>query len=164
MPDNEPTPAHHLNVELSENSWGQLVLTEAAGKRHEGVVPVRGFPISAPELWVSICDSAGREIVCIDDLARLSPKVREVLEAALARREFVPVIIRILKSSGDTEPCEWDVETDRGPTRFVINNEDDVRRLGPQSGMVIDSHGIRYLLPDLTKLDKASRHIVATYL
>ena len=29
------------------------------------------------------------------------------------------------------EPAEWEVETDRGHTRFVLNSDDDVRPLGP---------------------------------
>jgi hypothetical protein len=128
------------------------------------VVPVRAFPISDPDHWVSICDSAGRELVCIEDLAKLSPQVRKALDEELARREFVPVIKRVIKTSGDTEPCEWDVETDRGVTRFVLDSEDDVRRLGPYSGMVIDSHGIRYLINDFRKLDKGSQRIIEQYL
>jgi hypothetical protein len=160
----EPTTSKFPPFGLLHDAWGQLVLIDAEGKRHEGVVPIRGFPISDPEHWVSICDSAGRELVCIDKLSNLAPQVRSVLDEDLARREFVPVIRRILKTTGDTEPCEWDVETDRGPTRFVLNSEDDVRRLGPYSGMIIDSHGIRYLISDMRTLDAASRRIVETYL
>lgn len=149
---------------LEEDAWGRLVFIEADGSRHEGVVPIRCFPISDPSQWVSVCTSAGKELVCIDDLARLSPQVRQVLTAALARREFVPVIKRIVWASGDTEPCEWDVETDRGKTRFVLDSEDDVRRTGPHSGMVIDSHGIRYLIPDIRQFDAKSLQIIQAYL
>ena len=35
---------------------------------------------------------------------------------------------------------------------------------GGHSGMVIDSHGIRYLIPNVAQLDKKSRHIIASYL
>ena len=150
--------------ELSHDAWGQLVLTDAAGVRHERVVPVRGFPISDPSHWVSICTPTGRELVCIDDLAKLPSQVRQVLAYDLARREFVPVIKRIIWASGDTEPCEWDVETDRGQTRFVLDSEDDVRRTGPHSGMVIDSHGIRYLISDVRQLDPKSLQIIQAYL
>ena len=163
MPDST-TLAAPAKFDLQHDSWGHLVLIDAAGQRHAGVVPVRGFPISDPEKWVSICDSAGREIVCVSDLAQLAPQVRQLLEEDLARREFMPVITRIVKASGDTEPCEWDVETDRGPTRFVINSEDDVRRIGPHSGMVVDSHGIRYLITNVAALDAASRRVVEAYL
>lgn len=163
MSDDAP-PNHLPTFELEHDPWGQLVLVDAEGVRHEGVAPVRGFPISDPKHWVSICNEAGKELVCIDDLSRLPPQVRQVLEEDLARREFVPVIQRILRASGDTEPCEWDVETDRGITRFVLDSEDDVRRTGPHSGMVIDSNGIRYLISDVRQLDAKSLQIVQAYL
>jgi hypothetical protein len=62
------------------------------------------------------------------------------------------------------EPSEWEVETDRGPTRFILNNEDDVRRLDDQRALVIDASGIRYLIPDLRSLDAASRRVLERYL
>lgn len=163
MPDST-TPTVPATFDLQQDAWGHLVLIDAEGKRHERVAPVRGFPLSDPGKWVSICDASGRELLCISDLAQLAPHVRQVLEDDLSRREFMPVITRIVKASGDTEPCEWDVETDRGPTRFVINSEDDVRRIGPQSGMVVDSHGIRYLIANVDSLDAASRRVVQAYL
>ena len=36
------------NIHLERNALGQLVLTAVDGTRHEGVVPVRAFPIAAP--------------------------------------------------------------------------------------------------------------------
>ncbi|MEN9466830.1 MAG: hypothetical protein RL081_831, partial [Pseudomonadota bacterium] len=34
---------------LERNAFGKLILTDAAGERFEGVVPVRAFPIQSPE-------------------------------------------------------------------------------------------------------------------
>ena len=140
------------------------MLIDATGRRHTGVEPVRSFPISDPQHWISIVDNEGRELVLIEDLAMLPPAVRTVLEEDLARREFVPNISRIIKVSTDAEPAEWTVETDRGPTRFLLNSGDDIRRLSPHSALVIDVHGTRYLIQDTRKLDALSRRFLERYL
>src|SRR5262249_19529792 len=143
---------------------GRLVLTFTDGPRHVGVTPIRGFPISDPQHGLSMVDAEGREIVWIDDLAQLVPAVRATLEAELSHREFLPQIQRVLSVSLQTDPCEWEVETDRGPTRFVLKSEDDVRRLGNRRALITDAHGIRYYIPDTAALDRQSRRILERYL
>ena len=54
----------------------------------------------------------------------------KLLADELSCREFVPTIQRILWVSGNSEPSKWRVETDRGETEFVLNDEKDIRRLG----------------------------------
>ena len=150
--------------DLEHDARGQLVLVDEHGTRHVGVEPVRSFPTSDPDHWVSICDAAGREIVTVRDLAELTPRVRGILEADLARREFVPLITRILSMPADAEPTEWSVETDRGVTRLLLNSGDDVRRLGPHRASIIDAQGIHYQISDLRQLDAFSRRVMERYL
>ncbi len=159
-----PTVAAGGAFGLSHDSWGRLVLIDSTGRRHNGVEPVRAFPIADPQHWISICDAEGRELVLVEDLANIPPAVRQVLEDELARREFVPHLRRIIKVSTDVEPSEWDVETDRGPTRFLLNSGDDVRRLSPYSALLIDVHGTRYLIEDTRQLDSHSRRVLELYL
>ena len=71
-------------------------------------------------------------------------------------REFVPVILRV-NSATREEPSRWQVETDRGPTSFQVNSEGDVRRIEPAHASVVDSHGIRYWIPDIRRLDSRRR-------
>jgi hypothetical protein len=149
---------------LNHDPWGRLVLIDAEGVRHIGVTPVRMFPVTDPLHWISIVDAAGTEIVCIEDIGDLPPAVRQVLETDLAGREFTPVIRRIHWVSGDTEPYEWDVETDRGRTQFVLGSEDHVRRLGPHKALVVDAQGVRYLVEDTRALNTYSRRIMERYL
>lgn len=151
-------------LDLSLDDWGRLVLTDGEGTETVGVVPVRAFPISDPGRWVVLCDAEGRELICVPDLDELPPEVRAVLARELAQREFVPVIRRVLQVSSYLEPAEWSVETDRGPTRFVLKSEDDVRRLGTCSALIQDAQGIRYLVPDTRTLDPYSRRAVDRYL
>ena len=62
------------------------------------------------------------------------------------------------------EPCEWFVETDRGPTSFVLNSDEHVRKLGQDRALILDSHGLRYLVPDAKQLDAHSRRLLSRYL
>jgi hypothetical protein len=148
---------------LERDRWGRLVYIDAAGQRREGVTPVRAFPVSDVEHWVSICDAEGHEIVLLEDVTKLPDAVRQTLSEELVRREFIPVIEKIV-SATTQEPSQWYVETDRGPVAFQINSEDDVRRLGPQQASVIDSHGTRYLIPDIRRLDGISHKLLDHFL
>jgi hypothetical protein len=152
------------SFDLRYDAWGRLVLTDAEGVRHVGVEAVRSFPISDPDRWIALCDGEGREVVSVPSLAALPASVREILEQELARREFVPVIRRILSVPEESEPAQWEVETDRGRTSFLVNTGDDVRRLGPHRALVIDTQGVRYMIDDTNQLDAVSRRILERYL
>ncbi len=155
-----PTPAFGLSLD----PFGRLVLIDAEGERHVGVEPVRAFPLSDPGRWISLVDDSGREVAMVERLDDLAPPVRHLLEQELGRREFVPTITRIVRVSGDTTPNEWEVETDRGPTRFTLDSEDQVRRLGPGRALITDARGLRYHVPDAQGLDPASRRTLERYL
>jgi hypothetical protein len=158
---NFPVPE---SFRLYHDALGRLVLTEADGGEHVDVEPARAFPISDPANRISIRDAQGHEIRWIESLAGLPPDVRAVLETDLRRREFMPVVRRILHMAAFTEPSQWDVETDRGRTQFLLGNEDDVHRLEGHRAVIIDTHGIRYLIPDTRALDGHSRRILERYL
>lgn len=160
------TPAPISNdFTLEYDAWGQLVLACSDGRRFEGVEPARAFPISGADGFVSICDAEGHELTCVEDLGSLRPEVRRILEEELARREFVPVVQRIERVIADHDPSEWQIVTDRGPTTFLMEDSDnDVRRLGTNRILLVDTHGIRYLIPDTRKLDATSRRILERYL
>ena len=149
--------------DLVKDPWGLLQMTMGDGTRFDNVRPVRLFPFSDRDGWISLRDGGGQEILLVEQLGDLPASARGLIAAELAEHEFVPVIQRIVRISGDIEPCEWDVLTDRGPTRSVLNDEDDVRRLGGQRALVIDAFGIRYLIPDLLALDPASRRVLEQY-
>ncbi len=149
---------------LSHDAFGRLVLIDAEGLRHVGVEPIRGFPISDRERWITIIGGDGREVCCIENLADLPPQTREILEGELAHREFVPEIQRIVNAAMNVDPSQWEVETDRGRTSFLLNSEDDVRRVAPHCYLICDSAGGRYMIRDTRKLDALSRKLLDRYL
>jgi hypothetical protein len=149
---------------LSLDAWGHLVLIDGEGRRFVGVEPVRAFPHTDPRHGVALCDAEGHEIVWVEDLADLPAATRGILEEALARREFSPVVTRIVSVSSETTPSEWNIQTDRGGTCFTLDNEEDVRRLDNNRVLITDSRGIRYQIPDTQSLDSASRRLLERYL
>lgn len=149
---------------LSHDAFGRLVLIDADGVRHANVAPVRAFPTSDPQRWISLVTVEGAELVCVPALDELPNTTREILIAELDRREFTPRITRIVSISSLTEPTRWTVETDRGPTQFVLESDSDVRRLSRNRAFIFDSHGTRYQVEDVRKLDARSRRYLERYL
>ena len=153
-----------VSFTFERDAWQRLILVMPSGERYAGVEAVRAFPLSDPLRSISICDSEGREIVYLESLDAVSPENRAIIEVELAQREFVPRITRIINHPTDAEPAEWKVETDRGVTSFHVDNTDAVRRQEPCQISIVDSLGIRYLIPDTTKLDAASRAVLDRFL
>jgi hypothetical protein len=160
----EPARPAIRELGLSHDAWGRLVLIDPQGRRYIGVEPVRAFPITHPAAWISICDAEGREILSIESLDELPSALRRTIEDELALREFIPVIERIVRVSTDSFPSDWDVMTDRGPTRFTVENEEDLRRLGPARVMITDARRLRYQVLDVGKLDSYSRRMLERFL
>jgi hypothetical protein len=149
---------------LSRDPYGRLVLRDAAGVEHVGVVPVRAFPIGAPDEGLSLVSADGRELAWVERLAALDPARRALLEEDLASREFVPEIRAIRAVSSFATPSTWTVDTDRGPTSLVLKGEEDIRRLGRTSLLIADRQGIQFLVRDTATLDRASRKLLDRFL
>ena len=158
-------PVSHLTatIRLERRSDGTLLVQLPGNLEQLEVFPLRLFPLSEPQKWIALLNPEGREVALLDSLENLLPAARELLNEELSRREFVPIIRQITWVSGNSEPCSWRVRTDRGETEFVLKNEDDIRRLGARSVLVVDSHGIRYLIPDREQHDSFSQRIVEWY-
>ncbi len=146
------------------DSFGRLVYTGNDGKVQEGVVPVRAFPITAPDQGISLVDPYGHELIWIERLSDLPGELRKLIEADLASREFVPEIKRIRNVSSFATPSVWEVETDRGETAFTLKGEEDIRRLASPALLIADSHGINFLIRDRFALDPHSRKILDRFL
>jgi hypothetical protein len=148
---------------LSRDPWNHLQLQDASGTVYRDVAVVPLFPVATPKEWISILSSDGEELICLRDLMGLGEADRRLLEEELAYREFVPQIQRVLWVSGTQEPCEWEVETNFGRTRFVLNSEEDVRRVSAWTVHFVDANGGRYRVDDVRVLDTRSRGFVEWY-
>ena len=152
------------HFQLSRNSFGKLVLTIEEGEVHEGVSPVRAFPIQAPDKAISMVLGDGKEVAWIDDIAGLPLQVRNLVMDELEAREFMPEILRVKEVSSFATPCTWFVVTDRGETQFTLKGEEDIRRVGAASLLVADNHGIHFLIRDMVTIDKTTRLILDRFL
>ena len=149
---------------LERTPAGRLRLCAVDGSIHDPVIVVRAFPVSAPDSGFSLMSADGHELAWIDRLDSLDPELRTLIEQGLDEREFMPVIARLIGVSGFVTPCTWHVDTDRGPARFVLKGEEDIRRNGNGALLITDSDGIHYLLRDVGALDRASRRILDRFL
>ena len=150
--------------QLSRNPFGRLILTTPDGQEYAGVAPVRAFPIQAPDDGIAMVSTDGQEVAWIDLLSDLPGPVRALVEQELEGREFMPEMRRISHVTSFATPCTWHVETDRGETNFVLRGEEDIRRVGASTLLVVDIHGIHFLIRDLLALDKHSRKILDRFL
>ncbi|MDF1485935.1 DUF1854 domain-containing protein [Ramlibacter sp. H39-3-26] len=162
QPDTAAPPA--LDIALERTPFGRLDLTLADGTRHAGVVPVRAFPLAAPDEGLSFVGPAGHEVLWVARLARLPAPARALVEQELALREFMPTITRIAGVSGFSTPSTWRVETDRGPTEFVLKAEEDIRRLPQGRLLIAGAQGVHYLIADARALDRPSRKLLGRFL
>jgi Domain of unknown function (DUF1854) len=152
------------DFQLKRQPSGRLQLIDAHGQQHEGVVPVRAFPLAAPDDGISLVGAEGQELVWIERLQALPASVRALLNEELALRDFVPRITRLVSVSSFGTPSVWTVETDRGDTSFVLKGEDDIRRLQSNALLIASSEGVQYGIADMTALDKASRRLLERFL
>lgn len=150
---------------LVRNPHGRLVLTLPQGSEHEGVMPVRAFPIAAPAEGLSLVGPDGHELLWIDRLESLDAGVRQLILEELEVREFVPTIEKIVAVSSFSTPSTWQVETDRGPASLVLKAEEDIRRLGGRTRLLIaGGDGLQFRVKDTTALDRHSRRLLERFL
>ena len=153
-----------ITFTLSRDPYGKLLMTTVDGQVHEGVAPVRAFPIQSPDEGISLVQGDGKEVAWIDALDDLPPASRALLVEELEGREFMPEISRVKSVSSFATPCTWSVATDRGDTQFVLKGEEDIRRIGAASLLIADSHGIQFLIRDMFTIDKHTRKILDRFL
>jgi hypothetical protein len=153
------------DFQLVRTPFGELVWTGPQGQQVIGVMPVRAFPIQAPQDGIALVDPEGHEVAWFPQLDAIPQPARGLMEEELARREFMPVVQRIVAVSGFSTPCTWTLETDRGRTEFVLRGDEDIRRIGSAHALLIaDAHGINYLVPDQLALDAYSKRVLDRFL
>lgn len=148
---------------LSRNPFGRLVLTDAQGREHVGVTPVRAFPIAAPLEGLSLVGPDGHELAWVDRMDALTPAARVLVEEELAVREFMPRIEQLLSVSTFAVPSTWSVRTERGPTQFVLKAEEDIRRLADGLLLITSAEGVQFRA-DRFALDKGSKRLLERFL
>ena len=151
-------------MSLERNPLGRWVWTDTQGARHEQVVVVRAYPVTAPEQGVGIMDAEGHELAWFDRIDQVAQPLQDQLRQAIAEREFLPEILRLKAVSSLVTPSVWTVDTDRGEARFMLKGEEDIRRLTGKTLIVSDADGVQFLIRDPMALDRHSHKLLDRFM
>ena len=125
------------------------------------VKPVRTFPISSPNQHILLVKESGEEVGFIRNLGEVRRGDRRKLREALGRGYFIPSITRINELRYRFHVLYFDVETDRGPTKFELRDRtENLTLLGSGKLVAEDVDGNRYVVDDINALDPRSRALL----
>ena len=119
------------------------------------------FPVSGGDKYIALLDEEGIEQAIIRDLDTLLPESQAVIREALEEYYLIPKITRV-NDATERYGIKWWVETDRGPCEFQIRLNTDIKVFYDNRVMIRDVNDNRYEIPDYTKLDKHSLHVLGT--
>ncbi len=153
------------DIRLRMNAQNQIELHLADGTVHTDVRVVPVFPISRPNRFVYLRTPENEDIGLIENPRRLDRESREILLRALDQAYFMPRITRIIRIDERMGIAHWEVETDRGWAAFdVVGRSESIWYVGRNRVLIRDADGNRYLIEDLTALDKRSRRLADLFM
>ena len=174
--------AHRISLDLTPDnakftpSAGNLIsleITQPDGtvEFFERIVPVRAFPVSSPNEFISIREpdtqlkGRGSELGMIRRLSDFPPEASALIADELSRRYFTPAIKKIHSFSEKFGYCYWDVTTAAGRVEFIMNNPTaNIRTLEDGRVFMYDIDGNCFTIEDPKALDKHSYRKVEVYL
>ncbi|MBT3271971.1 MAG: DUF1854 domain-containing protein [Spirochaetales bacterium] len=125
----------------------------------------RIFPLSEPRGLISVRDEEDEEIGVIESLDHFPRETVRILEEALERRYFSPVITRLISLKDEFGYTYWDAETDAGVCRFTVKGGgSNMFHISANTLLVIDVDGNRFTYPDFEKTDSKFLKIIDTML
>lgn len=134
------------------------------GTTFQNVEPRCLFPSSNGRKFITLLDENGVEQAVIRDLDTLPAEQRKVIEDCLAEYYLIPRITKILNTTEKFGLITLETETDRGPARIEIRNLlYGFKQVGNRL-LLRDGNDNRYEVPDLTKLDSKSRHLLDNFI
>jgi len=146
---------------VRSDGQGRLAVTLPDGKVHTGVRLHPAFPISRHRRFIFFYTEEGRELGLLQDPRHLDAESRQVVLAECDQVYFMPRITRVLGVDERGGLARWQVETDRGRCAFqIVSRGESVWHIGRRRLVIRDADGNRYMIPDLSRLDRRSRLLV----
>ncbi len=109
----------------------------------------RAFPLSDPDRYIGLRDGNDKDIGILETLHGLDGESRSIIDEELERRYFTPQVTRVDFVEEAFGVVTWEVETDKGPRRFLVRNlKDSSYTLGSSRVMMTDVDGNRYEFPN----------------
>ena len=150
-------------AEFVHNGFALVDMKLPDGTLVKELSPRRLFPISDSEHYISLLDTEGSEKAIISDLAELSAESASVIRNVLEEYYIMPKIIAVLDIDDKEGGALWKVMTDHGECTFRIKTRvSDIKSLDNGRVLFRDVSDNRYEIPDWTKLDKHSKHLLSS--
>ncbi len=135
------------------------------GRSFESLEPRRLFPVSDRSRYIALLDENGAEQAVIRDLSVLPKTEQQIIEACLQEYYLVPKITRVMDYRERFDGITFFADTDHGPANIEIRTlTQGLKVIGEFRALIRDINDNRYEIPDVTRLDKHSRQIMARYI
>ena len=139
------------------------------GRGAGGVYAAYAFPVAYPEGYISLIHKVKEgddvEIGLIRDLKDFPQADANLVREALRRRYFIHSITRIRKIGWEFGFIAMEVDTDKGPARFLMRwSTDRAVDYGRRGKVLIDVDDNRYLIPDIDSLPPGERSDFQRYI
>lgn len=162
------------NAFFKESEGGLISMILKKGDKEEffeRVVPVRAFPVSEPDSFISIREpdtkdvGKGAEIGLIENLNDFDENSVSLIKKELDKRYFTPIIQKIYSIKEQFGFLYFEVLTSAGKSSFVMNNpSSNIRVLEDKRSLIYDIDGNCFEIPEISKMDKASFRKIEIYL
>ena len=147
---------------IHTGSYGALHVTVKGERIYGGVYAAQAFPVGSPGGYVSLIYTGGDgdavEIGIIRDLDQFPPAQAALVRQALDRRYFIHRITRIRNIRGKYGMLALDVDTDKGPSSFLMRwSTTQALSYGQRGKVLMDVDENVYLVPDVEALPRRER-------
>ena len=121
------------------------------------------FPLSAGGQFVSLRNKEDEEIAFLEDLTKLSPEDRALVEEAIRMHGFLFRITAVKAVNRQHEVRVWEVETKQGHRAFQTRMDQWPRSLDTGGYLIQDICEDLYYIEDPKDLDEASRKLLYAF-
>ena len=149
-------------LKISRNQFAELEAELPDGSVHAPVEPVRTFPLTQPNQYISLLDAQKNELGLIEDISQLKKADQIVLAEELEKCYFMPKITRIHFIAGRFGVTEWEAETEVGSVSFDLRSRNDITSFSGGRILIKDIDGNRYEIANYHRLDPKSVALLET--
>lgn len=149
-------------VKISRNQFAELEAELPDGSVHAPVEPVRTFPLTQPDQYISLLDAHKNELGLIEDINQLQKADQTLLTEELQKCYFMPRITKIHSLEGQFGVTQWEAETDSGSVFFDLRSRNDITSLDGGRVLIRDIDGNRYEIANYHQLDPKSIALLET--
>ena len=149
-------------VKISRNQFAELEAELPDGSVHAPVEPVRTFPLTQPDQYISLLDAHKNELGLIEDINQLQKADQTLLTEELQKCYFMPRITKIHSLEGQFGVTQWEAETDSGSVFFDLRSRNDITALDGGRVLIRDIDGNRYEIVNYHRLDPKSIALLET--